>query len=418
MKILLRKHALFSVGALSLLLTTNLYAADYIINENIEKALQFGHSEGKYGKIKFDLRYRYENDDTINPAKKVGNASTVRLRLGYLSPKFYGFQGYAEYEGLQDIGANTYNSTRNGKGEFETILDPQEHELNQFWLSYNGVPDTLIKVGRQRIKLDNDRFIGNVGWRQMEQTFDAVLITNQSLANTTIKAGYITQAQNIRSMVEPMQTPFLNVSYNFKNIGKLTTYGYWMDINGSTPAPYNLHASNQTYGISFNGATKITDVIKGLYRAEYAYQEDYGDNPTEYKADYYHLMGGISAFNVTAKVGFEQLDGKGALKTFDTPLATGHAFNGWSDQFLGTPSDGLRDVYTSLGTRIQGVKLLGVYHEYTDDTGSIDYGNEWNFLVTKKFAKHYSVLAKYAYFQGDNGRFDAQNLWLGLGVNY
>ena len=367
------------------------------------------------------MRYRYENDDSKNPDRKVGNASTVRLRLGYLTPKFHGFQLYAEYETNQDFGANTYFSVRNGKREFETIADPQEHELNQFWLSYNGlIPDTEIKVGRQRIILDNARFIGNVGWRQLEQTFDSVLVTNTSLQNTTIKAGYINQTQRIFSTVVPMETPFLNVAYNFENIGTLTAYGYWMNLGDEL-----IGASNQTYGVSFDGNHKVTDKIKALYRAEYAYQEDYADNPVNYTANYYHVIGGLSAFNVTAKIGFEQLDGNGntdstgkALGTFDTPLATGHAFNGWSDQFLGTPADGLRDVYASLGTTVMGVKVLGVYHEFSDDTGSMDYGKEWDFLVTKKFAKHYSVIAKYAYFDGDNGRFDAQNFWLGAGVSF
>ncbi|MCK5925914.1 MAG: alginate export family protein, partial [Methylococcales bacterium] len=165
------------------------------VTESIENALKFGQKDAKYGQVKFNLRYRYEHDDTKRPTKKVGNASTVRLRLGYLSPEFHGFQAYAEYEMNQDIGVNTYNSLRNGHGGFEVIADPQEHELNQLWVSYKGIPDTEIKIGRQRIKLDNDRFIGNVGWRQMEQTFDSVLITNKSLPNTTVKAGYISQAQ-------------------------------------------------------------------------------------------------------------------------------------------------------------------------------------------------------------------------------
>lgn len=414
------KHKALKISALSavvsLLLSQSVIADP--VTESVEKALKFGQDDAKYGQVKFNLRYRYENDDTKNPAFKVGNASTVRLRIGYLTPEFYGLQAYAEYEGNQDFGANTYNSTRNGKGDFETILDPQEHELNQLWLNYNGIPDTEIKVGRQRIILDNARFIGNVGWRQMEQTFDSVVITNKSLPNTTIKAGYIAQAQNIRSMVEPMQTPFVNIAYNIEGIGTLTGYGYWMDINGSEPAPYNLNASNQTFGVSFDGKYKITDDVSALYRAEYAYQKDYGDNPTQYEADYYHVVGGVSAFNVTAKIGFEQLDGKGALKTFDTPLATGHAFNGWSDQFLATPAHGLRDVYASVGTDIMGVKLLGVYHEFTDDSGALDYGKEWDFLVTKKFAGHYSLLAKYAYFDGDNGRFDAQNFWFGAEIDF
>ncbi|MCK5729119.1 MAG: alginate export family protein [Methylococcales bacterium] len=388
------------------------------VTESIENALKFGQKDAKYGQVKFNLRYRYENDATENPRKQVGNASTVRLRLGYLSPEFHGLQAYAEYEMNQDIGANTYNSLRNSRGGFEVIADPQEHELNQLWVSYKGIPDTEIKIGRQQIKLDNDRFIGNVGWRQMEQTFDSVLITNKSLPNTTIKAGYISQAQTILSTVDPMQTPFVNISYQLQDIGTVTGYGYWVDINSARGGPYNLNASNQTFGVSLTGKPKVTKDISGLYRLEYAYQKDYGDNPTQYETDYYHVMGGIKAFDFTAKIGFEQLDGAGLGTTFDTPLATGHAFNGWADQFLTTPADGLRDVYASLGTNIKGVKILGVYHEFTDDTGQIDYGNEWNFLVTKKFAKHYSVLAKYAYFDGNNGRFDSQNFWLEAGVSF
>jgi len=214
------------------------------------------------------------------------------------------------------------------------------------------------------------------------------------------------------------QVPFINIEYNFKDIGTFTGYSYWIDINSATGGPYNQGSSNQTYGVSFQGKRKLTDDISGLYRLEYAYQKDYADNPTQYEADYYHLMGGISAFNFTAKAGFEQLDGVGSGKTFDTPFATAHAFNGWSDQFLTTPTDGLRDVYTSLETKIEGVKLLGAYHKFTDDTSSINYGDEWNFFIHKKFAKHYWISAKYAYFNGDNGRFDTQNFWLSTGMSF
>jgi hypothetical protein len=50
----------------------------------------------------------------------------------------------------------------------DVIADPQTSELNQLWVSYTGIPDTEIKGGRQRIIFDDSRFIGNVGWRQME----------------------------------------------------------------------------------------------------------------------------------------------------------------------------------------------------------------------------------------------------------
>jgi len=408
------RNSRLNVTALSIamLAISSNQAATAGINETIENALKFGQDDAKYGQLKIDLRYRYEQDNTTNPAKDQGDASVFRMRLGYLTPEFFGLQAYAEYEMNQDFGANTYNSTRNGKLEFETIVEPQEHELNQFWISFKGLPDTEIKVGRQRIKLDDDRFIGNVGWRQLEQTFDAVLVTNQSLPNTTVKVGYINQRQTIHSFVQAMQTPFVNISYDFKGYGKLTGYGYFLDNNE------NHVASNQTYGVSFNGGKEITDNIKALYRLEYAYQKDYEQNPNNYDADYYHVMGGAKVHGIALKAGMEQLDGSGAGKVFQTPLATLHAFNGWSDQFLSTPTDGLRDIYASVSGKVMGVKLMGVYHEFDDDTSSSSYGKEYDFLAVKKFAEHYTLLAKYAYFDGDDGRFDAQNFWLEAGVNF
>lgn len=382
------------------------------INETIENALKFGQDDAKYGQIKFDLRYRYEQDDTKNPNKDHGDASTIRMRLGYLTPSFYGLQAYAEYEMNQDIVENDYNSTRNSKTGYEVIADPQEHELNQFWLSFKGIPDTEIKVGRQRIKLDNDRFIGNVGWRQLEMTYDAALVTNKSLKNTTITAGYINQAQTIKSMVNPMQTPFFNIAYNMNRLGTLTGYVYFIDNN-------EAHSkSNQTYGLSFDGKTALSDNITALYRLEYAHQKDYEQNPNDYSVDYSHLIGGANLYGVTIKGGMEILGGRGTGRAFQTPLATGHAFNGWSDQFLSTPANGLRDIYGLISTKVMGIKLMGVFHTFDDDSGELSYGKEYDFLAVKKFGKHYSLLAKYAYFDGDNGRFDAQNFWLQAGVNF
>lgn len=388
------------------------------INETIENALKFGENDAKYGQIKLNLRLRYENANTEESTARTAEAFTLRIRGGYLSPKFHGLQGYAEFEVNQDLGINDYNASRNGimraKG-FDVIQDPQDTELNQLWLSYSGIPDIVAKVGRQRIKIDNARFIGNVGWRQLEQTFDAVLVTNKSLANTIITVGYIDGVKRIFSDSEEMTAPFLNIAYIFEGYGKLTGYAYWLDYNEMS----SYVKSNQTYGFRFNGIKNVTDDIKVLYTAEYAYQSDYENNPFTYEEDYYHIIGGISAFGITIKGGMEDLGGEGRTgKRFQTPLATGHAFNGWADVFLATPVHGLRDVYGSATAIFKGVKLMAVYHDFTDDTGNIEYGNEYDFLITKNFGKHYSLLAKYAYYNADTISSDRQKFWIQAGMSF
>ncbi|TRW90363.1 alginate export family protein [Candidatus Methylobacter oryzae] len=403
-----------AVSVLAIVSTTTVMADDF--NKSIERALKFGQDDAKYGQIKLDLRYRYDNTDSANPKKEVANASTLRLRLGYLTPIFNGFQAYAEFQGNQDIGVNSYDSRMNGKTQYEQIADPQQNELNQLWVSYKGIPNTEAKLGRQAIQIDNERFIGASAWRQLERTYDAFLLNNTSLPNTSVILGYINKDQNTDSTIQSLQLPLANISYNFDNFGKLTGYSYFMDFRD--PALYQ--ASNQTYGVSFEGARKLNDTFGFVYRTEYAYQSNYGQS-IPYQADYYHIIGGFSAYGFIVKGAMEQLGGKGLNKTFDTPLGLVHKFSGWADVFVITPNDGYRDVYASVEKELMGIKLIGFYRDWSDDSSKKHYGDEWDFMITKEFFKHYNLMAKYAYFNADTegsaiGKYDTQKIWLGAGI--
>ncbi len=408
-------HILTSIATITALAST-ISIASAGINESIENALKFGQEDGKYGQINMDLNVRYENVTTENTGRKTAEAFTARLRLGYLTPNFHGFNAFAEFEANQDI-AGRYSSSRNGRRRnlnHDIIQDPQDTELNRLWISFDGIPDTTIKVGRQRIKLDNDRFIGNVGWRQMEQTYDSVMLTNQSLPNTIIKVGFIDKVKQITSATVGMSSPIVNVSYNFEDIGKLTGYGYWLDYDNRATS----RLSTQTYGVRFDGNREINKNFTAHYTLEFAHQSDYADNPNSYDVDYYNLMGGITAYGITFKGAIEQLGGQNGF-IFTTPLATGHAFQGWADTFLVVqPPQGIRDVQGIISAKIMGTKIMGVYHDFTDESGARDYGEEYDFLVTRMFAKHYSLLAKYAVYNGDQFGVDTQKIWLQAGIHF
>lgn len=392
------------------------------ITQQVEDALNF-HHYGKNGAIKFDLSTRYENVDQDRGAPKTANAVTSRLRAGLLSPVFHGIQGYAEYEGNLAM-LDDYNSTRNNNTGYSTVVDPEKSELNQLWISYAGIPDTVIKGGRQRIKLDDDRFIGNVGWRQMEATFDSVLIThkNQQLFGLTVNVGYIGNVQTIFSTNEKINAPFLNVNYKVGDYGNVIGYGYWLDYTERE----NYEKSSETYGLRFTNFKKPGDSLKlsdnygVVYTAEWAHQQDYGHGTTPYNADRLNLMGGVTAYNFTFQGAIEQLDGKGTNKSFDTPLGTNHAFQGWADLFLNTPKDGIRDVSGTAIAKLDGgnVILTGVYHDFSDDTGQLHYGKEYDFAAIKKFGKHYSVLAKYAYYDADQFSTDTQKIWIQGNISF
>jgi hypothetical protein len=394
----------------------------YSFDKPVENALKLGHY-GKYGQVKFDLRYRYEHvDDEWGPNKtflKNANANTLRLRAGYLTPEFYGFQGYAEYQGLAALQEH-YNSTRNGLNQYSTVADPDKSELDQLWISYKGIPDTTIIGGRQRIKMDDDRFIGNVGWRQLEQTYDGALLVNKSVPNLAATAGYIGNVQTPTATTDVMTSPFVNLNYTVGDYGNVVGYAYWIDYDD----PTKYKKSSQTYGLRFAGAKQINDIFGVMYTAEWSTQSDYRRNPNNYRANRWNVMGGVTVYGITLSGAMEQLDGGAGLdnavgdNAFQTPLGTNHAFQGWADKFLVTPGAGIRDVFTTLSTQVFGTNLAFVYHSFKDDTGNVNYGDEYDFLATKKFGQHYHVLAKYAYYNANRYSTDTQKVWVEAGVNF
>ena len=387
--------------------------------KTVEDALKVGG-----GQFKFDIRYRFENVHQDEGARKTGNASTVRFRIGYLTPEFYGLKAYAELEATQDIGENHYGTGPRGKNnEYEVVADPVGAELNQGWLSYTGISGTEIKVGRQRIKLDNDRFIGNVGWRQNEQTFDSVMITNTAIPHTDFKLGYIWNTRSIFITDQEMKSPFFNISYDgLGGFGKLTGYGYFLDFKDEAGAGFAK--STSTIGARLTGAAPVAEKVTIPYLAEYSYQRAYEDNTRHYWADRYHFEGGLTLVDpvpkiaeITVKGGWERL-GADRGAAFQTPLGTNHAFQGWADKFLTTPTTGIRDLYGSATMKLFGIKTMIVYHQFDADFGGADYGSEIDALVAKKFGKHFTLVAKYAYYNAVDFSNDTQKIFFQGIVNF
>lgn len=371
------------------------------------------------GKTTANLRYRYESVNEKGNGKLAASASTVRLRLGYETADFNGFGAMVEAEHLTALGSQNYNSLANGKTTYSTVADPEFTEINQAYLSYNGLLKTALKYGRQRLVLDNQRFVGDVGWRQNAQTFDALSMVNDSVPDTKITLAYINNVNRIFSNNAlatsgaaagnfKLRAPIVNVNYKGFGLGEIVGYGYLLDFT----LPANAGNSTKTYGLRFNGKTAMGDNTL-LYTAEYARQSNYKSNPTNYRVNYTFLEGGVDIKSAVFKVGYEVL-GSDGIKSFATPLATLHAFNGWADMFLGTPATGLKDTYLSAGTALAGVKLGAVYHDFRADSGGGKYGTEWDLVATKAFDKNYVLGLKYGGFSSASvpTRVDTNKVWL------
>lgn len=358
------------------------------------------------GKVLFDTRYRYEYVDQDGLANNA-NAHTLRSRLGYETGKFNGFSALAEFEGTTDFGNDDYNNTINGKTTYPTVADIDGAHLNRLSLSYSGLPGTMLNLGRQVLSLDNQRWVGPGAWRQDDQTHDAFSLVNTSLPGTTLSYAYSKQVNRTLGDRSPVgvwddtNIHLFNASYAGWALGKLTGYGYLLDI------PDSLSSSTETFGARFEGKQAINPEMNFLYAAEYARQSDYADNPKNYGLDYYSVEPGVNWGQWTLKGQYESIGGNGT-SAVQFPIATLHVFDGWADKFLVTPANGLIDanlgityVAKSENPYLNGAKAALVYHDFSAEKGSADYGTEWDAVVEQTFSTYYTAGLKFASYNAD-----------------
>ena len=387
--------------AVLLALSTSLMAPQAMAQDSVvslEEAL-------KASKVLANFRLRYEGANFDN-GTDTADALTYRARIGLETGSFLGTKFLVEFDHIEDLAGN-FNDAVNGNTGFAVIADPNATELNRLQLTNTALPDTKVTVGRQRIVLDDSRFVGNVGWRQNEQTYDAVRVTNKSIKGLTLDASYVDQINRIFGDEAAIgrfdsESWFLNAGYKVPVEGmdvKLSGFAYLLDLS-------NAGLSSDTIG------AKVT-AKKGplAFAASYATQSDAGDNTTDYKADYYFAEASFKKKGFNGAVGYEVLgadddsDGR-----FTTPLATLHKFNGFADVFLGTPTAGLEDLYIKGGYKtgpiggLPFINMFAVYHDYDSNEGGVDLGSEIDAVVATKIAKKVGLLFKFAdYKQGDTG---------------
>ena len=371
----------------------------------------------KDGKVNADLRLRYETVEQDN-IEEDAEALTFRVRLGYTTGKWFNLFSKVEFAANTAVGIDDYNSSANGMGQYPLIADPQDTQMVQAYLAYNLAGHTTVKAGRQRIKLDNDRFIGNVGWRQLEQTFDGVSVVTTPIDNFTGVFAHLTNTNQVQGEHNPLRSTDLNADVEVLNaswkfgVGTVTGYGYFADMEDA-PA-----LSNQTLGVRFTGKRALNNNMALLYTAEFAQQSDYSDGMSVIDAEYIHGILGLGVKKVSVQVGYELLGSNEGMFGFFTPLATLHAHNGWADMFLGTPSEGLEDTYLNVTGKVAGLKLVGVYHDFSSDFGGMDYGSEIDLMVAKKFGKHYSGMIKFADYSSDGYSVDTTKIWVMAGASF
>ncbi len=256
------------------------------------------------------------------------------------------------------------------------------------------------RIGRQEIKLFDERLVGAVGWTPQARSFDGVTLGYDLSNGLYVHALY--------AMLHEEDT-----------------------INGQTPGT-DGHFAGLVAGWKFGGDKQHLALI-GLFDTDQKSdrkrftvglrdQAHYG--MVKFRIEGYYQGGSMgsadyAAFMASGAVGIHLKDAMGfqawlwgdylsgddnptdnKIKAFDTLFATNHAFYGWADFFLNVPKDtgnrGLIDVAAKfrLAPHKRLKLLLDIHHfraANTDGLNEAMLGNEVDFALKWKPLAHFDT---------------------------
>jgi hypothetical protein len=381
------------------------------------------------GKPMTSFRLRYENVDQANKTEQA-NAWTMRSLIGWQTQPLNNFSITAQLINVARFNNDFYDGTPNtfglststpaDKKNYPLVVDPDYTGINQLFVDWTGIPGTKVRVGRQSVKLDNVRFIGNVEYRQIMQVFDGVAVENKSIKDVEFYAAHFEGLRRITSQyINNGNVDIAHATWKFTPTESLTGYGYLqnMPLNGFNPYSTSTalfggttfsNNSSQTYGLRADGSHKLDADWKLLYTAEYAKQDAYQGGNSLIDAHYWRLGGGAGFGNWSARLDHELLSSNNGSYGFQTPLATGHLFQGLGDSFLTTPKHGIADTFITLNGKLLDIQLSAEYHWLNSDVNfpttigtSSHYGKELDLVAGYNYDKNWSGKLEYFSFKED-----------------
>lgn len=397
----------------------------------------------------FRLRYEHVDQDGYQPATTVGtNANptknnqlkdadglTLRSLIGWQTSPYKNFSFGAQLIDVtkitDDFNDSTNNTLINGASnqprnvEYAKIVDPSYTGINQLYIDWTGIKNTKFRVGRQAVNLDNVRFVGDIGFRQVMQVFDGASVLNKSIPDTEVYLAHFDRVRqittknrdegaleiaNIKYLISPTEA-LIGYAYlsDFENLGLGNAWFGAGNLNNGAKPNIDADQSNKVLGLRLDGVHPFNPNLRALYTAEYAKQTDYKDGDSRIDAHYYKLGGGVGIDGFSIRADQELLSSNDSKYAFQTPFGTNHLFQGWVDKFLATPKEGIQDSFITATYRYGDFLFFADYHILKSDedfhtvgsraaTNGNKYGTEWNVAATWNVNKNLMTKLEYGAF--------------------
>ena len=183
----------------------------------------------KNGETNGELKIWYQtNDNDIANNSIFGKGNSVfdsGLSLGYTTSSYHGFSARIHFFAIDDLNAydNFADNSIHGVDHGKTAS-----WLGEAFLSYKK-NNTLINFGRQNLK---SPLINSDDWAVFPNNFEAILLQNSDLPDTTVAIYYVTEERKLKSntFVDFAEDGGLMLGVTNKSIPNSVLSGYYYHI--------------------------------------------------------------------------------------------------------------------------------------------------------------------------------------------
>jgi hypothetical protein len=366
-----------------------------------------------------DVRARYEFADI--DGFDASHAATLRARPGLRWDVPGGFLTTFVEGGYNFVAVGDYHGGAPGATPDDpansTIADPRNAALNQAWVMIGPCDGLSAKLGRQRLIHDDAAFLGNVGWRQNEQTFDAASLTWQPSGAWRVDYAWIGRVNRIfgqkadgifRSLDTNIHA--LDATHAMASGIELGASFQYMDFHDTAATGLD----NRTLGARASGKSAIAD-----WRADLSWQDRAGPGDAN-DAWRFRITATRDFGGHRIRAGIEHLD-----RGFQSPLATLHALNDYADATAGRRAagthGGLTDTHLAHTFAMPwgGLELTNKLHAFGDNAVGTGVGAAWDLVLTMPMGNHAKAMLKSMWFDARDARYqDTRRVALQIEVSY
>ncbi len=207
----------------ALLLTTPLLASD-----SLDDAF-------KNGKVNGEIKSAYVNSNFLGNTKD-DSLTAAGGKLSYVTGDFYGLKAGSTFQASTVLNDDFNNSAVSPRVNY---FDASGAVLSEAYLDYK-ISNTSLKAGRQFIQtpLVSSGNDGKSSEAIVKDSFEAYLLTNTDIPNTTIVTGYVDKYQGQSDGIgnvgkfENFEDGAYTVYLKNNSIENLTLQGQYLDVNG------------------------------------------------------------------------------------------------------------------------------------------------------------------------------------------